>query len=119
MYKVPLSMSLLGCGMWKILANFDVCGIMLWLRAVLNMLKGNPSPRGSMGFRCLMFSLSGPCELLFLFYCLLDLSYCKCNVISLYCLYCFAENTLMMFNRMRSELLLLVRAHNFVDILQD
>ena len=39
-----------------------------------------------MCFRCLMFSLSGPCELLFLllFYYLLDLSWCECDVISLY-----------------------------------
>ena len=30
-----------------------------------------------------MFSLSGLCKLLFLFYCLLDLSCCECDVISL------------------------------------
>ena len=37
-----------------------------------------------------MFSLSGPCELLFftLFYCLLDLSCGECDVISLYCMCC-------------------------------
>ena len=40
---------------------------MFLLRAVLNI----PSPKGLMCFRCLIFSLSGPCELLFLFYCLL------------------------------------------------
>ena len=53
------------------------------------MLVMNASPRGLMCFRCLMFSLSGPCELVIftLFYCLLDLSCGKCNVISLYCLY--------------------------------
>ena len=39
---------------------------MLVLRAVFNMLVRNASPRGPMCFRCLMFSLSGPCELLFL-----------------------------------------------------
>ena len=40
-----------------------------------------------------MFSLSEPCELLFilLFYCLLDLSCRECNVISLYDL-CFSVN---------------------------
>ena len=48
------------------LANFHVYGIMLVLRAVLNMLVMNASPRGPMCFRCLMFNLSGPCELLFL-----------------------------------------------------
>ena len=30
------------------------------------MLVRNVSPRGTMCFRCLMFNLSGPCELLFL-----------------------------------------------------
>ena len=34
-------------------------------RAVLNILVRNASPRGSMCFRCLIFSLSGACELLF------------------------------------------------------
>ena len=41
------------------LANFHICGIMLLLRAVLNM---NGTPRGHMCVRCLMFSLTGPCE---------------------------------------------------------
>ena len=39
---------------------------MLVLRAVFNMLVRNASPRGPMCFRCLMFNLSGPCDLLFL-----------------------------------------------------
>ena len=39
---------------------------MLLLRAVLHILVRNASPRGPMGFRCLLFSLPGPCELLFL-----------------------------------------------------
>ena len=38
---------------------------MLLLKAVLNMLVRNASPRGPVCFRCLIFSLSGPCELLF------------------------------------------------------
>ena len=66
LYEVPLSMSLLGFGMGTMLANFHMCGIMLVLRAVFNMLMRNASPRGPMCFRCLMFNLSGPCELLFL-----------------------------------------------------
>ena len=33
----PISMSLLGFGMWTMLANFHMCGIMLVLRAVLNI----------------------------------------------------------------------------------
>ena len=39
---------------------------MFLLRAVLNILVRNASPRGSMRFRCQIFILSGPCELLFL-----------------------------------------------------
>ena len=38
---------------------------MFLLRAGLNMFVRNANPRGLMCFRCLMFSLSGPCELLF------------------------------------------------------
>ena len=49
LYEVPLSMSLL----W-------------YYVGVFNMLVRNASPRGHMCFRCLMFNLSGPCELLFL-----------------------------------------------------
>ena len=44
--------------------------------------------RGPMCIRCQMFILSGPSKLLFLFYCLLDMSCGECNVISLYV--CFA-----------------------------
>ena len=66
LYEVPLSMSLLGFGVGTMFANFHVCGIMLVLRAVFNMLVRNASPRGPMCFRCLIFNLSGPCELLFL-----------------------------------------------------
>ena len=55
-----------GFVMGTMLANFHMCGIMLVLRAVFNMLVRNASPRGPMCFRCLIFSLSGPCELLFL-----------------------------------------------------
>ena len=63
---------------------------MFLLRAVLNILVRNGSPRGPMCFRGLIFSLSGPCELIFftLFYCLLDLSGGECDVISLYFMIC-------------------------------
>ena len=64
--RSPLYMSLLGVGMGTMLSNFHMCGIMLVLRIVFNMLVRNTSPRGPMCFRCLMFNLSGPCELLFL-----------------------------------------------------
>ena len=64
MYAVSLSMSDFGLG--TMLANCHVCGIMLLLRAALNILVSNASPRWPMCFRYLMFSLSGSCELLFL-----------------------------------------------------
>ena len=66
LYEVPLFMSLLGFGMGAMLANFHMCGIMLLFRTVINMLVRNASLRGPMCFRCLIFNLSGPCELLFL-----------------------------------------------------
>ena len=67
LHEVPLSTSLLGFGMGNMLASFYICGIMLVLRAVFNMLVRNASPRVPMCFRCLMFNLVGPCQLLFLF----------------------------------------------------
>ena len=57
-------LSVLGFEMGTMLANFHMCGIMLMLRVVFNMLVRNASPTGPMCFRCLMFSLSGSCELL-------------------------------------------------------
>ena len=60
MYEVLLSMSLLGLGTGTMLANCHMCGIMLVLTAVFNMLVRNVSPRGPMCFRCLMFNLC-PC----------------------------------------------------------
>ena len=64
LYEAPLSMSLLGFGMVTILANFHMCDIMLVL-SIFNILVRNASPRGPMCFKSLMFSLSGPCELLY------------------------------------------------------
>ena len=55
--RCPCLMSLLGLGMGTMLANFYMCGILF------NMLGRNASPREPMCFGCLMFSLSGPCEL--------------------------------------------------------
>ena len=90
-YELLMSMTLLGFGMGSMLANFHMCGIM-FLREVLNMLVRNASPRGPICFRCLMFSLSGPCELLFL---LCSIASWTCVVVSvmlsLYFL-CFSVN---------------------------
>ena len=55
LYEVPMSKSLLCFGMGTMLANFHMCGIMLVLRAVLNMLVRNASRRGY--FMC--FSVNG------------------------------------------------------------
>ena len=70
LYEVPLFMSLLAFVMETMLATFHMYGIMLVLRAVINMLVRNASPIGHMCFRCLLFSLSEPCELLFLLCCI-------------------------------------------------
>ena len=51
LYEVPLAMSLLGFGIGTMLANLHMCGIMLVLRAVLNILVRNASPCGPMCFR--------------------------------------------------------------------
>ena len=48
------------------LANSNIRGIMLLLRAVLNIPVGNANPRGPLCVRCMLFSLSVPYELLFL-----------------------------------------------------
>ena len=69
LFEVPLS--LLGFGMGTMLANFYMCGIMLVLRAVLNMLV--MSPRGPMCCRCLMLNFSGLCEFGYLYFVLLPL----------------------------------------------
>ena len=56
-------------GFWEygtILGNFHICGMMFLLRAVLNILVRNASPKGPMCFRGLILIPSGPCELLFL-----------------------------------------------------
>ena len=58
LYGVPLSIFLFDFGMRTMLASFHMCGIMLLLRAVLNMIVRNACPRGPMCFRCLIFSLS-------------------------------------------------------------
>ena len=63
LYGVPLSVSLLGFGMGTMLANFHVW-YSVGVKGSFNMLVRNASPRGPMCLKCLMFSMSGPCELL-------------------------------------------------------
>ena len=90
LFEVPLSMSLLGFGMGTMLTNFHMCGIMLVLRAVFNMLVRNASQRGPMCFRCLMFSLSGPCELLFLLCFIASWTWVVVSVMLYPCMLCVA-----------------------------
>ena len=66
LHEMPLSMSLLGFCMEIMLTNFRTCGIMLVLRTCFNMFVRDAKPRGPMCFRYLMYSLSGPCDVLFL-----------------------------------------------------
>ena len=89
LYEVPLSL----LGFWDrgtMLANFHMCGIMLVLRAMFNMLVRNASPRGPMCFRCLMFSLSGPCELLFLLCFIFSWTWVVVSVMLYPCILCVA-----------------------------
>ena len=44
LYQVSLSMSLLTFWIWNMLVIFHMCGVMLLLRAVLNMIVENASP---------------------------------------------------------------------------
>ena len=73
LYEVPLSVFLLGFGGY--VSHFHMGDIMLLLRAVLNMLVRNASPRGPMCFRLLV-------------YCLLDVRSGECNALSLYFMCC-------------------------------
>ena len=57
LYDMPLYMHLLGFEMGTMLVNFHMCGSMLVLSAVFNILVRNESPRGPMYLWCLMFSL--------------------------------------------------------------
>ena len=63
---------------------------MFLLRAVLNILVRNASPRGPMCFRCLIFNLSRPSELLFLL-CFMASWICEVVSVMLYpCMLCDA-----------------------------
>ena len=89
LYEVPLSVSLLGFGMGTMLANFHMCGIMLVLRAVFDMLVRNASPRGPMCFKCLCVLICQDrvsCYFYFVLLPLMNLSCSECDVMSLYLL---------------------------------
>ena len=62
-------MSLFGFLIGMMLANFHVCGIVFVLSVMFkfNMLVRYVSQGGTKCFKCMMFGLSGPVELLFVF----------------------------------------------------
>ena len=73
-----MSFPLLRGGIWACMRCSCLCLVGFWdgdyviqhpyvwyYVGVKSMLVGNASPRGPMCFKCLLFSLSGPCELLF------------------------------------------------------
>ena len=62
---------------------------MLLLRAVSIILVRNASPNGHMCSRCLKFSLSGPCELLFLHCCIASWSLVVLSVMLYPCMFVF------------------------------
>ena len=61
LYDVPMFMSLFGFGIGMMFANFHVS-----FSDVLYILVRYASSSGPMCFRCLMLTLSGPVEVLFL-----------------------------------------------------
>ena len=52
LYEVSLPMSLLGFGMGTMLTNFHMCGSMLVLRAVFNIIGRNASLSGGLCVLC-------------------------------------------------------------------
>ena len=63
---------------------------MFLLRVVLNILGRNANPRGPMCFRCLIFSLSGSCELSFLRCFIASWTREVVSVMSYPCMFCVA-----------------------------
>ena len=62
LYKVPLSMSLLDFGI--VTMTTSICVGLCCCYEQLKNARENANPRGHYVFRCLMFNLYGPCELL-------------------------------------------------------
>ena len=71
---------------------------MFLFRAVLNILVRNASPRGPMCFRCPLFSLSVPCELLFLLSFIASLTWEVVSVILYNCMFCVALFVMNLFS---------------------
>ena len=65
LYDFPSVLSLLGFGMGTVFAVFQIIGMMFVLSDMLYMCVSSAIALGPRCFRCLMFMLSGPVELLF------------------------------------------------------
>src|SRR5271165_2399421 len=65
LYEVPSSGFLFGFKIGTIFASFQISGITLVLRDFSTMLRKYSSALGPKYFKCFMFKLSGPVELLF------------------------------------------------------
>ena len=63
-----------------------MCDVLYFVKSSLYILVRNASPRGPICFRCLIFSLSGPCEFLFCFV-LLPLGHERVMSVMLYSCY--------------------------------
>ena len=65
-YEAPELWSLLGLGIGIVFASFQTCGMTFVFRALLYSVVRYPMAIGPRCFRCLIFMLSGPVELLVL-----------------------------------------------------
>lgn len=66
LYDVPCVLSLLGFGMGTVFAVFHIVGMLFVISDMLYMCVISVIALGPRCFRCLIFVLSGPVELLFL-----------------------------------------------------
>ena len=76
LYDVPCVLSLLGFGMGIVFAVFHIVGMLFVFSEMLYMCVSSVIALGPRCFRCLMFMLSGPVELLF-FECLIACFVCS------------------------------------------
>ena len=70
LYEVSLSMYFVGFWDEDYVSQLPYVWYYVGVKSSFNMLVRNASPRGPKCFRCMMFNLSGPCELLFLLCCI-------------------------------------------------
>ena len=84
LYEVPFFCVFVGFWDRDYLSQLPCVRYYVFVKSSFNILMKNASPRGHMCFTCLIFRLSGPCELLFLL-CfiasILDLRSGECNVV--------------------------------------